>query len=216
VFPYYKARRSSSREKSPIDWRTIFEAMASIKEDLKEYFPYKTIEVDGAEADDVIGVLAQRDLDGKPNLIVSSDHDFQQLAMYANITQIAPVGKHKIVTEDPKTFLLEHIIKGDPGDGIPNILSSDDCIALGKRQIPMTAKKLAYYLRPFAYADASSEIRRNMDRNEQLISLAQIPSYITDKINDAFEVSPKGTRRNLLNYFISKKLKVLTASITDF
>ena len=33
-----------------------------------------------------------------------------------------------IVCEDPEGFLIEHMVKGDSSDGIPNVLSDDDAI----------------------------------------------------------------------------------------
>ena len=52
-FPYYKAGRKKDREKTGLDWHMIFDSLAKIKEELKEHFPYKVIEVEGGEADRV-------------------------------------------------------------------------------------------------------------------------------------------------------------------
>ncbi len=56
-FQYYKATRKKDREKSSHDWHMIFEVLNNIKTEIKENMPYKVIDVDGAEADDVIAVL---------------------------------------------------------------------------------------------------------------------------------------------------------------
>jgi 5'-3' exonuclease len=47
-FPFYKAGRKKSREKSDLDWHLIFDMLAKFKQELKENFPYKVIDVDGA------------------------------------------------------------------------------------------------------------------------------------------------------------------------
>ena len=56
-FPQYKMNRKKVRDDSSHDWDNIFECLNAIKEELTEFFPYKVVEVYGAEADDIIGVL---------------------------------------------------------------------------------------------------------------------------------------------------------------
>ena len=51
-FPFYKAGRKKAREKSDLDWHIIFDMLAKFKIELKENFPYKVIDVEGAEADE--------------------------------------------------------------------------------------------------------------------------------------------------------------------
>ena len=83
-FPNYKANRKKSRADSGFDWNSIFEALHQVRAELSEHFPYPVIDVDGAEADDVIGVLAEysqtSNVDGllpsaEPFLVLSGDHD---------------------------------------------------------------------------------------------------------------------------------------------
>jgi len=50
IFPYYKANRRKNREKSEINWTTVFETLNKVRDELKDYFPYRVIHVDGAEA----------------------------------------------------------------------------------------------------------------------------------------------------------------------
>ncbi len=57
LFPFYKAGRKKTREKSDLDWHLIFDMLSKFKQELKEYFPYKVVDVEGAEADDIIGTL---------------------------------------------------------------------------------------------------------------------------------------------------------------
>ena len=60
VFKEYKANRRKTKEESDLDWGMIFDTLYRIVEEIKEHFPYRVIEVSGAEADDVIAVLARR------------------------------------------------------------------------------------------------------------------------------------------------------------
>ena len=124
-----------------MDWNAIFDAVNLVRDEIAEVFPYPVIDVDGAEADDVIGTLAELSQTlGEPGplfedeivpipfLIVSGDHDFKQLQKYANVKQYAPAQKKWVkITEPAEVVLREHIITGDKGDGIPNMLSADDC-----------------------------------------------------------------------------------------
>ena len=81
-FPFYKAGRKKTREKSDLDWHLIFDILAKLKQELKETFPYKVIDVEGAEADDIIGTLVPIYARDQKILILSSDGDFLQLQQY--------------------------------------------------------------------------------------------------------------------------------------
>ena len=113
IYPHYKAHRKSAREKSPLDWNLIFKVLNKIKQDLKENFPYKVIEVDGAEADDVIGTLAPRLSASERVLILSSDADFKQLQRYDNVKQYNPMLGIYVTSKHPIKDLKEKIIRGD-------------------------------------------------------------------------------------------------------
>jgi hypothetical protein len=109
-------------------------------------FHIKFIHIDRAEADDVIAVLTkyaqenelvQEGLveESQKILILSSDKDFKQLQLYPNVKQWSPMQK-KYVTATQREIIeykIEHIVKGDAGDGIPNILSKDDVFMKGER-----------------------------------------------------------------------------------
>ena len=137
VFPEYKANRRKNRENDPTDWKTLFELLHEMREDLTKYFPYKVMHVDTAEADDIIGVLIEH-CEENPTLILSSDKDFIQLQKYQGVRQWSPLQK-KFIVGDPVESLYDKTIRGDTGDGVPNILSSDDTfITEGKRQTPVT------------------------------------------------------------------------------
>ena len=88
MYPYYKANRKKTRDKSEMDWNAIFQALNSIRDELKEFFPYKVIQVETCEADDIIGVITHEEGTelnmGEPILILSGDKDYIQLHKYAN------------------------------------------------------------------------------------------------------------------------------------
>ena len=106
-FPNYKANRKVDRKKSEYDWDFIFETLNTIRAEIEDNFPYKVVEVYGAEADDIIAVLTQQRA-SENNIIVSSDKDFIQLH-WVNIDQYSPVTKKMVTHPFPKQYLIEHI-----------------------------------------------------------------------------------------------------------
>ena len=117
--------------------------------------------------------------------------------------------------DDPKLYLKEHVMKGDAGDGVPNILSSDNCFVIGERQRPLTAKKIEKYLK-ITPNEMESQIARNYFRNAQLIDLNFTPEEIREKIMKSYHDQQNKDRSKLMNYFITNKLKNLTEHIGEF
>ena len=217
VFPYYKANRKKNQEKSELNWQSIFECMNKIRAELKEYFPYKVIDIESAEADDIIAILVKEFSDFNPQdiLILSGDKDFIQLHVYDNVKQYDPVRKKYIKHADPKRYLQEHILKGDSGDGVPNILSDDNCFVVGARQKPMTQKKIDAFSELVA-PNMDPKVLRNYMRNKQLIDLSMVPEEIANKVLESYNSQSSKNREKLLNYFIVNKLKHLTEHIAEF
>jgi hypothetical protein len=217
VFPLYKANRKKAREESGFDWTLIFETLNKIREELKLHFPYKVIDVEGAEADDVIGVLAARKAPHEEVLILSSDKDFVQLQKYANVKQYNPILKRYVETDDPHKYVKEHIIRGDRGDGVPNFLSADNVFAVGERQKVINTKKLNEWLNKSPEEFCTTEIMlRNYKRNQMLVDLDYIPETIKSQIVDCYDNVKVASRSNLVNYFAEKGLKNLFDVIQEF
>ena len=217
IYPYYKANRKKSRDSSELDWNAIFTALNSIREELKEFFPYKVIQIETCEADDIIGVVTHEEGTelnaGEPILILSGDKDYIQLHKYANVKQYDPVRKRWISNANPEKYLAEHILKGDSGDGIPNVLSPDNCFVMGIRQRPVTQKRIA------EWADINNmqdEVKRNYMRNKAMIDLTEVPQGMKDQILKAWYEENGKDRSQLLNYFIKNKLRNLMECITEF
>ena len=217
AFPYYKAARRKTREESELDWTAIFNALNKVRQELKDVFPYKVIQIDGAEADDIIGTIAHhegRELNtGEKFLILSGDKDYIQLHKYANIKQYNPVLKKWVTHSNPEQYLFEHVIKGDAGDGVPNILSPDNAFVMNIRQKPVTKKRLEEWI---DINKMSSEVKRNYLRNKSLIDLSEIPEHLKNKILEAYSAENTKDRSQLLNFFIKNRLKLLTESLGEF
>lgn len=216
-FPFYKSQRKHDREASGLDWGLIFDTLNKIRDDLKEHFPYKVIDVDGAEADDVIAVLTARLAPHGNVLILSSDKDFGQLQKYPNVTQYSPILKRFIKIDNPSLFIKEHIIRGDRGDGIPNFLSPDNTFAAGERQKAINSKRLQEWLsQDVSDICTTDEMLRGYTRNKVLVDFDYIPNEIKSKIVEAFEETKPADKQKMLNYFINKGLKAMIESIHDF
>jgi hypothetical protein len=222
VFPYYKAGRKKDRKSSGHDWRAIFDAINIIRDEIKENFPYKVIQIDRAEADDIIGSIChkfgQYTINGgivEQILILSGDKDFVQLQKYGNVEQYSPVQKRFIRVNNPAQFIAEHIMKGDRGDGIPNFLSAGNTFVIESRQKPLTTKKINAWsaLAPEEFCDKN--MMENWKRNRELIDLDYIPNDIQEASVAEYEnqIPPSG---KLMNYFMKHRLRTLTDSIGDF
>lgn len=216
-FPFYKAGRKKAREKSDLDWHLIFDMLAKFKQELREHFPYKVVDVEGAEADDIIGTLVPLYAPHQKILILSSDGDFLQLQRYgSNVKQYNPSMKKYVKSENPAVELKEKIIRGDKGDGIPNIFSPSDCFVRDLRQKAITKGIIEKYLNEDVDNWESEEARVGFSRNQTLIDLTNIPSELKDKIINTYDTVPVASRSGLLNYFIDKKLKNLMDVIEEF
>ena len=226
-FSFYKAGRKKAREESGLDWKIIFEALNLIKKELNLFFPYKVMDVDGAEADDIIAVLAKwsqtndtQNLlfdEPKPYLIISGDHDFIQLHKYENVKQYSPTQK-KFVRSDlsPERYVFEHIIRGDKGDGIPNVLSADNSLVESIRQKPISTKKIEQWYKDQDELPQDTEFKQNYERNRKLISLDQIPEEIQNRIINTFEGQPNKDKSKLLDFFVDNKMKNMLEVIEEF
>jgi 5'-3' exonuclease len=210
-FPEYKHSRRKSRGTDDKNWDIIFNCLNTIKEEIKSNMPYKSVEVYGAEADDVIATLCSES--SNEVMILSGDKDFIQLQKFPNVKQYSPITKKMINGMNPDDYLKEHVLKGDTSDGVPNVLSPDNTFVDGIRQRPLSKKKIALMVDGDFPND---EIKRNYQRNKKLIDLTCSPDELRSEILDTYKSAPVNDRSKILNYFIKQRLKTLTESIGEF
>lgn len=220
-FPNYKASRKKNRENSDMDWNFIFTTLNEIREDLKQHFPYKVLHVHKCEADDVIAVLAESTQEfGKHEdvMIISSDKDFKQLQVYDNVAQYSPMLKKqiKVTKKELNEWIIEHIVKGDSGDGIPNILSDDNCFINEQRQKPVSSKRLEEFMKNGFKACQNDVERRNWHRNSTLVEFKYIPDEIKQSVIQEYEKPANGDKNSIMNYLIKNKCRLLLNEIEDF
>ena len=219
-FPNYKHGRRKDRKASSLDWGAIFDTLHLIKQELQDNFPYKVLEVESAEADDIIASVV-RYVSESPShyekvLIVSGDKDFIQLQKHSFVTQYSPVLKKFVNGIDPEVYIKEHILKGDRSDGVPNFLSSDDCFVNQLRQRPISKKKLSTWIDLEPEDFCNEEMLRNYQRNRTLIDLEYAPKEIHEACVNTYLNSTVNDRSGLLNYFIKHRLKNHMDKIGEF
>lgn len=213
IFEHYKAHRKKARESSDIDWDAFFDIANTVTDEIRECIPWKTIYVDKAEADDIIAVLAMKYGD-MPTLIISSDKDYKQLHYKKGVAQYSPIMKKWITTDDPKKDLVELILTGDAGDGIPNIRSDADSIVMGKRQKPISQKfKDEFFANP---ARIYRDHKERYDLNEKLIDFTKIPEHIQQAILAEFEKTSVGSINKLYQLFVARKMPRMLSDIELF
>lgn len=217
-FPYYKQNRKKARSESSLDWNELFDILTKIQNELEENFPYKVLKINGAEADDIIAILSNK-ISSTPNLyeeilIISGDKDFIQLHQSDNIKQYSPTLKKFIVDENPEQYKFEHIIRGDKGDGVPNVLSQDTVFVEDLRQRPITKKKLTEWKEN---GIPEGEIKRNYQRNKTLIDFDSIPNELGELIYNMWvDKITQNDKSKILPYFMKHRLKELTEKLGDF
>ena len=182
------------------------------------------------EPDDVIGTLAeysqtigepgplfQDEITPEPFLIVSGDHDFKQLQKFSNVKQYAPAQKKWVkITEPAEVVLREHIIIGDKGDGIPNMLSADNVFVNGTRQTPIRKVKLNKWKNLPPEEWVTGEMSAGYVRNSTLVDLTKTPEDIKETIINSYKSQQGQDRSLLLNYFMKHKMSRMIDVIDDF
>lgn len=228
-FPHYKANRAKNRDASDINWKLVFDTLSTIRDELRDNFPYKVVCVEGAEADDVIGVLTsyyqEEELksvglvdEPQPILILTSDQDNFQLHKYPNVKQFSPMHKKFVKPEHgAKKALIDKICTGDSGDGIPNIMSPDDVFVSGGRQKPFKKSRLEEFYEKGIDACVNDTERRNFSRNELLVSYEKIPHDLRSEIINTYkEQTPVRSPKKIMDYLVANKCRNLLDNIEDF
>ena len=219
-FPQYKANRRKSRDDSGFDWAEAFRIMHKVKDEIKENFPYKVIHLEGCEADDIIGTMVEHTQEFgqyEEVMIVSSDKDFLQLQKYDNVRQWSHILKKEIKDPHPKLNLIDKILSGDTGDGVPNVLSGDDTFVNGERQTPLSKKKKQAIIEDLSNGELlyAASWYRNYQRNETLIDLTKTPNDLKNKIVDEFWITVFNEGK-ALPYLINNNMKQLIGSVEEF
>tara|TARA_R110000851_G_scaffold8936_4_gene33977 strand:+ start:301 stop:1191 length:891 start_codon:yes stop_codon:yes gene_type:complete len=199
VQPAYKQSRAKAKAKSDIDWDTFGADVNQIHKDLVEYSNYIVIDIQGAEADDVIAVLTEyaTSID-EHTVIISSDKDMLQLQLRNKKAHQFSPNRNKLLTlENTEYDLLSHILKGDVSDCIPNVFSLDNHFMIEgdkPRQKSITKKIIA---------EAREYYPDNMDKCELLDETAQARFKQNQELIDT-TYTPKVLQETIISMYIRK------------
>ena len=220
-FPEYKAARKKNRSASDLDWTSIFESLNEVREEIKANLPWKVIHMDGCEADDIIGTLAHQTQEfgqHEPVMIISSDKDFIQLHKFKNVKQFSPIQKKAVTDSHPITYKWNHIMRGDAGDGIPNILSPDDTFISEQHQTQLRQTRVDEWINNLDNLRElmGDDIYRNFQRNQTLIDFEYIPEAIQKNIINTFNETKPAPRMKVLTYLINNRCNQLIECVEEF
>lgn len=204
IYPMYKYQRhegAKKTEKEKAIWDENHGMFTKLLGELVKCRMFQVLSVEGAEADDVISYLALKA--GEPILIISSDKDFKQLQVNPNVKQYSIIHKKWIECEDPKAYLIEHIVKGDATDYIPNIKKPLHQLGVpNPARLPVTKKFLADFMNGVDYEKYAERYREN----SKLIDLTKQPDCIKERIREAVETPWRGNVEIGINYLKNNEL----------
>lgn len=220
-FKYYKANRVLARAKQKdFNYEEFIEVSNGFIDEITEIMPYKVVKVEQAEADDIIAVLATL-LGNKRVTVVSRDKDFKQLLRNPNVKLYDPIDKKYKTIDCAYAYLMDHILRGDSGDGIPNMLSDDNTfVDSTKRQSKITKKVVAAVeeigLEKYA---VEHNLMDNYERNKKLVELSkdEIPEDIwTEVVFQYNQQNPKGDYIKIIQFLRKHKIRALTEKAGSF
>jgi len=176
IFPEYKKNRD---DRSPNKFNAcIFRyTYSEIIDALKETHGYKVVELDRAEADDVIALMTNAIHANNPETevyIVSNDNDYIQLVgEHTHVIDMKCAPLHNRVMHTPQDYLMAKIIMGDKSDNIPPIAKR-----IGKKR----ASALVSNPQELDSLLKNDEIRLQYELNRKLIDFSNIPTPLRTNI----------------------------------
>jgi 5'-3' exonuclease len=122
-YPDYKGHRKKNRDESEINFEEFFKYNKELIQELKDSFSFKVVEVDRAEADDVIFTLAEKFSKYSDLVVVTEDKDMKIVLKYGAKMYMPIKKKFVDMTSDELSLWVKiHICLGDSSDNVPNIL----------------------------------------------------------------------------------------------
>jgi len=214
IYSGYKQQRKEQKEKNTdVDWKHLYETFDRVRDEIKNNLPYKSIRVSRCEADDIMYVLCKHYSHKEKMLIVSSDKDMIQLMKFNNVSIYSPKTDSIIKSvSNIDELLFAHVLKGDSADNIPNVMTNtDDFLSKKIRQKPMTAKRIVEFTNNCSLID-----EKNLTRNRSLIDLSYIPEEYENNILKKYQETVPADRKNIFDYLVTNKMKLLLENVESF
>jgi len=177
IYTEYKANRKETKYKSKsFNLGNLFKRIyAELLPQISEKYGINIIQVDKAEADDVISIITKSTPDNTEIYIISSDTDYLQLLSRENTFIYSISGKlvnEKLGNETAQDKLLYKIMYGDKTDNIPPCIPNN--------------KLIKYYLENPKYLmdtlNINDDVYNKFKRNRILIDFDYIPNNIKSTI----------------------------------
>ena len=175
VYNEYKAHRAKGRDESEIDFGEYYEAVEDMGRVLDELFPFKVLKINKAEADDIAGTLAYKFGNDRPIILITSDHDWEQvMAETSHVQMWDPIKKEYQVLSDYERgiietphgpmsrFTIHHALLGDKGD---NVMSLTGCTEFSESFITYLKENEIYTtsVKEFLTMSISNELMEKFD-----------------------------------------------------
>ena len=218
-FSRYKESRKKQRDKqSDIDWSQLFNTLNDYSIELRENLPFKIIQIQRSEADDIIAILCKEIIKGK-KYIISNDEDFLQLCS-ENIKLYNPRKKEYVECKDTERFIIEKSLLGQKKDDIFNVITPSDWGQTketeGKRKPgygPAALKKTMIYGWEKWLKD--EDLEENFKRNRILMDFNYIPNAIKNNIRKAYDGYALPEPENIYKFFNRNKFQSFLEDFTN-
>ncbi len=213
VFPFYKSNRKYD------GLEEYFFHVNNFLIELEENFPFKILRLKGLESDDIITIFVLHK-NNEINVIGSNDSDLYQLMLYPNTIYYNLKQKRlfELSKEEIKENVLLKLLKGDPGDGIPNIYTNE--LVKGIRQKSITQSIIEEFkIHQDRFLGSDNKIKERFERNKKLILLTKnnIPLDLQNEMLNIYKnYIIKSDRKKLYNYLDEWKMERMKERIMEF
>lgn len=203
--PEYKDQKYKGKrvKDEAFDWEAIYSNVAELMDSFKLHSDFHVVEIDRAEADDVIAVYA-RSTDEMVT-IITSDKDMKQ-CQRKNVVMYDPIKQMFIPEIDVDRFKKLHCMIGD---------KSDNILAIKARVGEKTAEKLLPELDDMLATNP--EVRARYEFNQHLIDFDFIPEEVAKEIQEQISLQQHSFHAmNLLKCFTKMGLEMLSEKVSKF
>lgn len=199
VWSRYKESRKKKRDKDKFDWDEFFARYTALQEEFKKHFPFKILNLERAEADDIIGVIT---LNTNHQIhIISTDKDFLQLYNANRVRIFNPMKQTEVSHPNPNMFLVQECLIGQAKDDIFNIKTPLDWPE-GKRKPGFGPKALDKVI-AYGWKDwlKDNDLVERFVFNRQLMDFSKIPEDIKKGVLEQYNSYETPTPDMIYEFF---------------
>jgi hypothetical protein len=184
-WPRYKEDRKLKKKKNDDEfpWKQFFIEYDEFMADIAGHLPVKVLKRGEAEADDIIGVVANKTQGNMT--VISTDKDYLQLSS-KRVKIYSPMKQQFVSHPNPEMFLIEQSLIGQGKDSIFNIKTPLDH-PVGKRK-PGFGPKAFEKVVAHGWKEWLTEnnLWERYEFNRSLMDWRQIPQPLQDNIMDDY------------------------------